>query len=398
MCGYSMADVLNVVVKANPSYSTYFQITSYSITPRTDVAGSLITMRLFLHLTGVLSDDPGVPSAERWFKGTIGGQTFAHMWKASGTYMPVGDYNFDISFYCSYIAGVVGVSLYCCNGNGSTGTASTPVWPAGYTMNATGATVPNVPGILRFNNIADGQWVGNYAAGIFSWADAGGATGGTRSYNLYYAIGGGFVYWGNTTGTSVAVDPAGFKNVRGEYVSFSVSAVGLYGASNIQGASYPTIFLAYLPTAPTSLSIAPNPGKYKGTLTLSWPAAVANSGSIDQYHIYVRHLPKGGAWTDWAFVGAVGAVTSTETIPYNYSPAYKAAPGSTYQFRIYARNTFGLWSTYRDSVTVLLKGGIMYQKVSGVWKEGISSQKVSGVWKEATAIYEKVAGVWKESI
>ena len=399
MCGFSMADIRNVQIKASPTYSTYFSVTDYAITPRTDVAGSHIVLHLFLHFVGAIGDDAGVASAERWFKGTVGGQGFAFMWKASGTYMASGDYGWDVIYDAAYIAGTVEATLYCSNGVGTTGTSSTPVWGAGYTANAAYAAAPNAPHSLAFNGAPDVQVVANYAAGTFSWVDGGGGTGGTRSYNIYCATAGsgGWVYLANTGAASIALNPANYNGTRGTYVSFMVCAVGLYGVA-WPPSVYPSVYLANIASAPAWVNTAPNPGKYKDTLTVSWAAAAANSGSIDLCHIYVRHLPKGGAWTDWVHVIEVGNVTSATTIPSQYGAPFTARPGSTFQYRVYSRNTYGLWSSPTDGPTVLLKGGIMKAKVAGTWREGVGWVKVSGAWREALSVYTKVAGVWRESI
>lgn len=401
MCGYNMPDVLNAVIKNTPGDSTYFQITSYSITPRTDVQGSTITMHLFLHLASSLGDDPGVPSAERWFKGTVGGHAFSFMWKAAATYMASGDYQWDVSFNTPYIYGTVSTNLYCCNGNNATGTSSTPVWGTSYTMNATAAVLPECPVNLTFNGIADVQTLAYYTAGTFAWsAPSNGGTGGTRSYNVYYVTtGGAWTYLFNTTATSVTLDPATYSITRGNFVSFNVTACNIYGAGPVNGMSYPTMYAARRPTACTVFSVPPAAVPYKNDVTIAWSGATAGDGTLTTVELYVQHCPKGGVWTGYAALGPVAYNLGAWTVsPYGYLGDFKAAPGSLYRFGLIVGNSYGLYSDFQPSLTVLMKGGIMRVKVAGVWRSGTAFIKVNGVWKEASSIYTRVNGVWKESI
>lgn len=403
MCGYNMSDVQGLQVKANPAYVTYFSLTECSFGPRTDVCGTHLHCRLNAHLDAAIGDDPGIASAERWFRGTIGGQYIAFRWKASGDYMAAGDYSWVLDFDISYISGVVDADIYCCNGNGVTGSASTPVWPADTTATIAPGTAPNIFTNIRLDGSLD--ITDDYLhARTLSWADGFGATGGTKSCSVYYWYAGlaGWTLLKTVGGTSTTVDPSVYNIPAGVYVAYNCVANGLYGSSGVP-AEYPVYRRSAQPTAPTpptTLTESATTIKFRESVVLAWSGATPGVGSIQRYKIYVRRFPKGQPWIPesgpaYAFVGYWGNLPASLT-PSDFSGFM---PGDGVQFKITTFNDSGTESvTGIESDIITLTGGAIRVYAGGAWHMGDAHIKVSGVWKPAIGIYRNVDGVWKEGI
>lgn len=148
------------------------------------------------------------------------------------------------------------------------------------------------------------------------------------------------------------------------------------------------------PTPPTSYTLSNNSIKKDGEIQISWSGASGGSGTISSYQLDYRiYNHKTATWTNWSTVYN-GTGRSYNFLIANY---YKdASNGDLLQFRIRTYNSWGQWSSYIITSSVLIRGNQMWIKINGSWKEGDTYLKVNGSWKEATP-YIKINGSWKET-
>lgn len=404
-----MPDVIgpHFISPTTPSGSTYMEITGYALTPRTDTQGTHVVLRMRIQMgaNSGLYTHPTDLAFGRKVVGTINRHSIGeHLIKrhALDRWELGGTYNYTLTFDIPYSPGTIYINISVVpEGAGNTNYMTTSTFTTGtnaYTVNSGYGAWPGIPTniLLGGKSVYEIGYVTSDQALALTWDAATPGTGAIQGYDIHWTNGNGiWNYKGNTAGLSYTIYPRDYSLARGGYIWFMVRSIGLYGVG--PGATSPALNLVLAPSTPASVSISPASPPYSAELTLGWTLPAANDGMIDAVEVSVRHKPRGGTYTDWLVLTTLGAVVAYATTPSVYSAPYKAGPGSTYQYRIRVRTTFGVWSEYRESSEVLLKGGILRLKNSGVWKEGSTWIKVSGTWREAVGVYQRIAGVWKES-
>lgn len=398
MCGSSMPNITGVKLY---TYSAFMRVNSYSLTPRTDAAGTHYSISFEINTTeGGSWLGTGNASYARCVRGTINGHDIGtHQIKASNETWSAGSvYNYTITGDIPYSPGDVYINLRV-EGMDSPPTQNDVlcfIWTTNtYTVSSGAATLPTPPTGITLdgvNSIVIANLTGQHT---LNWTGATGGTGGATTYYIYWSPGSGW-NWLAQSGGPYVFDASIFSMARGQTIWFDVLTVNRYGTSALMPSGYPSMQLAYAPTAPASVTV-PATSKYRAPMTVSWAASSAQSGSLTGYTIQVRRKAAGSStWSGWVTL-TTSTGTSISTTPGDYT-AWTVRPGDTLQYHVMATNSYGLTSAYTASGTVVMKGGIMRVKVGGVWKEGTVFVKVSGVWKEASGVYAKAAGSWRESL
>lgn len=402
-----MADILNVQINSATSSYTKAWISAYSATPRTDATGThvALTVKVSMGSGSSLYTHSSDKSLGRVFTGTLNGHSIGvHVikrynldrWESSTTY------TYNISFNIPYSPGTIYANFRIePQGTGSYMTTSTFSWGTNvYTMSSGYASGPGAPTGVKYNNYT-GLWIKAEFSGTYTlaWsAPSAGGTGGVKSYTVYYryTTSSGWTTLGTTSSTSYSINLASWANrARGSYVYFGVCANNLYGSSSTAGGPY--VKRANLPSAPTSVSV-PTEAKYTEAFNITWSGASAGDGSIDYYILQVLRLAKGSS--TWSAAASLGTDTASplSTVPSTYT-AWNVAPGDQLKFRVYTHNSYGLTSSsYKESGTIMMKGGVMRVRVSGTWREGTAWVRVSGTWREARGVYVRVGGTWREGV
>lgn len=188
----------------------------------------------------------------------------------------------------------------------------------------------------------------------FSWGGASDADGNTITYRVYARIwnpSGTLTHDGvalyNSTGTSFTYDISGFA--RGTKFQFWMNCYDGYVRS--VGDLNPTDSSAYhyrnlAPSTPSYIS--PSSGIYQGSIPISWGASSDGNGHSVTYDLQVSI--NGSSWTTVAI--GISGTSRTYSIPdINIG-------GSTYKFRIRAKDSLGAYSDWRTAGSSCYKNKI----------------------------------------
>lgn len=269
---------------------------------------------------------------------------------------------------------------------------------SGYSSDNASVTLAKLPTAPTTINVSDGTVAQTTTSVTLSWSGASAGSGSISKYRIYYSVGSGWVQIKDVTGTSTTVTLSGIVSTRGSWASFYVATINSYSLvstlpSSTSAGKY--VYLAKLPTIPTTVTVSNWTPKRHDTITISWSGATAGSGSISNYYVDARRY-KNGSWSDWVNISSPTSTNYSWTMLSTYTDL---APNELLQVRIGVRNSYSLTAgTHNNPGTITIKGGVIRINVNGAWKEGIAYINVNGVWKEASSVYTNVNGVWKESI
>lgn len=220
-----------------------------------------------------------------------------------------------------------------------------------------------------------------------------GGDAGLKGYHYWYRIKG--KSWQTITfgpSSTISFSPADFGATYGTVGEVCAATISNYNVESADS-EYITLTCASKPGTPTNFAISPSPMRRNDTITLSWTAPSAGSGSISGYIVNVRYHD-GSGWSDWILNDSTTSPPFTTT-PSRYKD-FEVAPRGRLQYSVKAQNSYGLQSP-EATAEVLIKGGLAAIKVGGAWKnDGQAFVKVNDAWKEADAVYIKTNGTWKE--
>lgn len=202
----------------------------------------------------------------------------------------------------------------------------------------------------------------------------------------------------NTTSRTFSFTPSAYSYGAGDSIAIAVTAYNAYGDSSAS-AGTATLYVAQKPNAPTNVKVDKPTPNLTESVTVTWNAATipANSGTIEEYQVYVSKLNKSsgtyGELKSWVSTG----MTRSYTLKLS---DVDCTVDDTLRFSVRAVSDLGNASTVSDNtrVTFVVSGAMMYTKVSGTYKHGLVWYKHSGTWKLAANVYKKTASTWKESL
>ena len=231
-----------------------------------------------------------------------------------------------------------------CNHN-ATMRAST----ASFTLNYTAQTACGAPTVFTaspnpFEGSATLSWSG-------ATADTGNAISG---YELQYCTSTNNTAWGSwtalktvsstATGTSTTDTPS---LARGSYEKWRVRTQGAAGSTYYSGwKESNSIRKNSAPAAPSSFSAPSTLIASGGSVTLSWSGASDADGNIRSYEIQ-KSTNGGGTWAAVKTVSSTAASGSTAV-------TLSEGAGTTVQFRIRTVDAFGVASSYKAGVSVVI--------------------------------------------